>query len=215
MPSADEARLDDPVYAALSGTQARFAQISGRALRYPADVAPFLALPSEPSLEDWRDATHLVPPGDYVGIMHAGAEAPDPWKVVGEFDVVQMIGEDTTGAADPEAVSLNADDVAEMLDLVSETKPGPFLARTIELGEYVGIRRDGQLVAMAGERLHFDGWMEISAVCTAPTYRGHGMASGLVRTLLAGIQHRSERAFLHATTNNMNRRQARARAVPW
>ena len=67
-----------------------------------------------------------------------------------------------------------------MVELVSQTKPGPFLARTIELGEYAGIRCDGRLVAMAGERLRFDGWTEISAVCTAPTHRGHGMASGLV-----------------------------------
>jgi predicted GNAT family acetyltransferase len=89
-----------------------------------------------------------------------------------------------------------------MLDLVRRTDPGPFLERTIELGDYVGIRRDGQLVAMAGERLHFDGWTEISAVCTAPSDRGHGLASRLVGALIAGIQQRSERAFLHVLTTN-------------
>jgi len=50
--SSDDERLANPVHAALRGPQARFAQISGEALRYPADVAPFLALPSEPSRQD-------------------------------------------------------------------------------------------------------------------------------------------------------------------
>ena len=46
-------------------------------------------------------------------------------------------------------------DAAEMLDLVARTDPGPFRKRAVELGRYLGIRRDGQLVAMAGERLRF------------------------------------------------------------
>jgi ribosomal protein S18 acetylase RimI-like enzyme len=201
---SDEARLDNPVYAALADAHARFAQSHGHALRYPADVAPFFALPSKPSPDDWRGAIHVVPPGTYAAIVHAGAEVPETWKAVREFEVVQMIGEDVNGVDEPEAISLSAADVPEMLELVRQTDPGPFLNRTIELGEYVGIRRDSQLVAMAGERLHFEGWREISAVCTAPTHRGHGMASRLVDALIAGIQHRSERAFLHVLTTNTN-----------
>ena len=202
MPSTDEARLDNPVYAALSSAQARFAQICGHALRYPADVAPFFGLPSEPTREDWEDAIEIVPPGTYAAILHAGANVPESWKTVQEFEVVQMIGEHVNGVDAPEAIPLRAHDVPEMLGLVRQTDPGPFLDRTIELGDYVGIRRESQLVAMAGERLRFDGWTEISAVCTAPTHRGHGMASRLVGALIAGIQHRSERPFLHVLTPN-------------
>jgi ribosomal protein S18 acetylase RimI-like enzyme len=202
--SPEEVRLDNPVYAALSGAHARFAQICGRARRYPADVAPFFALPSEPSREDWRGAIEVVPPGTYAGIVHAGADVPETWKTLQEFEVVQMIGEQVNGIDAPEAIPLGADDVPEMLELVRETDPGPFLDRTIELGDYLGIRRDSQLVAMAGERLHFDGWTEISAVCTAPTHRGHGMASRLVGALIAGIQRRSERTFLHVLVTNTN-----------
>ncbi len=202
MPSTDEARLDNPAYAALSGAHARFAQSCGHALRYPADVAPFFALPSEPSREDWRDAIEIVPRGTYAGIVHAGTDLPETWKTLQEFEVVQMIGEHVNGVDAPEAIPLRAHDVPEMLELVRQTDPGPFLDRTIELGNYLGIRRDSRLVAMAGERLQFDGWTEISGVCTAPTDRGHGMASRLVGALIAGIQHRSERAFLHVLTSN-------------
>jgi GNAT superfamily N-acetyltransferase len=200
--STDEAHLDNPVYAALSGAHARFAEICGQALRYPADVAPFFALPSEPSREDWRSAIEVVPPGTYAAIVHPRHDVPETWKTLQEFEVVQMIGEHVNAADAPEVTPLSTDDVPEMLALVRQTDPGPFLARTIELGDYVGIRREGELVAMAGERLRFAGWTEISAVCTAPTHRGHGMASQLVGALVAGIQGRSERAFLHVLTTN-------------
>lgn len=202
--SHDDVRLENPAYASLSGAQSRFAQRSGRALRYPADVAPFLALPQDASSDDWRDAIELVPAGATAATLHDGSSLPESLKVTSTFELVQMIGESARGAHDPEAITLVAADVPEVLELVRLTEPGPFLERTIELGKYVGIRRDGALIAMAGERLHFDGWTEISAVCTAPAHRGHGLASRLVSTLVAEIQDRRERVFLHALIANTN-----------
>ena len=202
--SSDDERLVNPVHAALRGPQARFAQISGQALRYPADVAPFLALPSEPSRQDWLDAAELVPPGTSAALVHTGVAVPEAWKTLHEFEVVQMLGEHVTGIDEPQAISLHAPDVPEMLELVRQTDPGPFLDRTIELGDYLGIRRHSQLVAMGGERLHLEGWTEISAVCTAPSHRGEGLASRLVEALIAGIERRSERAFLHVLDSNAN-----------
>jgi predicted GNAT family acetyltransferase len=99
-------------------------------------------------------------------------------------------------------VRLGPADVPEMLDLTARTRPGPFLPRTYELGAYLGIRRDGALVAMAGERLKPPGWTEISAVCTDDAWRGHGFASALIRVLVAGIRARGETAFLHAVATN-------------
>jgi ribosomal protein S18 acetylase RimI-like enzyme len=200
--SQDDVRLENPAYAALSGAHSRFAQRRGRALRYAPDIAPFLALPSGASRTDWRDAIELMPPGTVAATIHDGSPLPESLKVMHTFELVQMIGERASAAHDPEAIVLGSADVPEMLELVRLTEPGPFLQRTIELGKYVGIRCDGALVAMAGERLHFDGWTEISAVCTAPTYRGHGLASRLVSTLIADIQCRSECVFLHVLTGN-------------
>jgi predicted GNAT family acetyltransferase len=199
---ADEALLDNPVYAALCGPHARFAQVRGRARRYPVDVAPFLALPSPPSAQDWQDAADLVSPGTYAALRHSDTDLPDAWQAVQAFDLVQMIGERVTGVDCSEALPLGAADVPEMLELVAQTEPGPFLTRTIELGDYLGIRRDGALVAMAGERFHLDGWTEISAVCTKPDHRGRGLASRLVGALIAGIQLRSQRVFLHVLGTN-------------
>ncbi|HEY1690365.1 MAG TPA: GNAT family N-acetyltransferase [Solirubrobacteraceae bacterium] len=198
----DEALLDNPAYASLCGAHAWLAQESGRARRYPADVAPFLALPSPPSARDWQDAATLVAPGTYVASRCSAAELPDGWKAVQAFDLVQMTEERVTGLDCVEAIPLGAADVPDMLELVAETEPGPFLDRTVELGDYLGIRRKGTLVAMAGERFRPEGWTEISAVCTKPDHRGQGLATQLIGALIAGIQRRSERAFLHVLSTN-------------
>ncbi len=193
--------LDNPAYAALTTRQASLAEVRGRVRRYPPDVAPFLAVPPDPTAKDWRDAAALIGPSGFAGIVHDGGP-PDGWSEVRRFDVTQMIGCDATGEPDPEAVVLSAADMPELLELVATTDPGPFLERTIELGTYLGLRRDGALVAMAGERMHIDGWTEISAVCTLPAYRGQRLSSRLVRDLIARIRARDERPFLHVLTSN-------------
>src|SRR5271154_7196120 len=114
MSSTNEAPLDNPAYAALCGAHSRFAQVHGRARRYPPDVAPFLGLPSPPSAQDWRDAAGLVAPGAYVGVLQSGDELGEGWQARQSFDLVQMIGERVTGRDCPEAVLLGAADVPEM-----------------------------------------------------------------------------------------------------
>lgn len=202
MLSTDDLRLNHPVYAALTGAHSRFAQIRGRAIRYQADVAPFLAVPPDASASDWVDAADLVPGGTYVGVQRSGPGTPDGWSVVREFEVLQMVEENVAGIEDPDGVALGPADVPEMLELVGRTDPGPFLERTIELGNFVGIREDDVLIAMAGERMHFDGWREISAVCTDPGHRGRGLASRLIGTLVCGVHRRHERAFLNVLSTN-------------
>jgi ribosomal protein S18 acetylase RimI-like enzyme len=116
---------------------------------------------------------------------------------------VQLVDNGVAATHDDEAVLLEPRDVPEMLELVGRTKPGPFLPRTIELGTYLGIRRGGSLIAMAGERLHPPGWTEISAVCTDPAFRGQGLAARLVLAVAAGIRARNETPFLHAAAENV------------
>jgi GNAT superfamily N-acetyltransferase len=194
--------LDNPVLSSLTGVHARFAERHGNVLRYQVDVAPFLALPDEPDAADWADAAALVGPGGLLPLSGIRVPPPAGWKVVRVGEGVQMTGDDLEVAADPEAVPLGHADVPEMLDLTARTKPGPFRPRTFELGTYLGIRRDGRLVAMAGERLHPQGWTEISAVCTDEAWRGQGLATRLIRAVGAGIRARGEIPFLHAVATN-------------
>jgi ribosomal protein S18 acetylase RimI-like enzyme len=194
--------LDNPVLAALTGPHAPFAERQGRVLRYPEDVAPFLALPADPGAQDWLDVAGLAGPGATVVLAGAAARPPSGWEVLDEIPGVQLVDEGVAAAADPEAVRLGSADVPEMLDLVERTRPGPFRKRTVELGAYLGIRRGGALIAMAGERLHPPGHTEISAVCTDPAHRGQGLATRLVLAVAAGIRERGETPIMHAAASN-------------
>jgi len=194
--------LDNPVLSSLTGPHSRLAEQRGNVLRYPVDVCPFTAMPDEPDEADWTDAARLAGPGGWLPLAASRVQPPAGWEVRTIGDGVQMTGDDLDGAADPDAVPLGAADVPEMLELTARTKPGPFLSRTVELGTYLGIRRDGRLVAMAGERLHPAGWTEISAVCTDEAWRGQGLAARLILAVSAGIRARGEIPFLHALTTN-------------
>jgi ribosomal protein S18 acetylase RimI-like enzyme len=195
--------LDNPVLGSLTGPHRRLALVQGGAARYPADVSPFCALPGQPGAADWADAARLVAPGEMVLFPALGAAPPPDWEVLGSGEGVQLVADGLDAGPDGEAVTLGPADVPDILGLVERTKPGPFLPRTIELGAYLGIRRDGELVAMAGERMRPPGWTEISAVCTDPAWRGHGFASRLTRAVAAGIVARGDTPFLHAIATNV------------
>jgi len=194
--------LDNPVWSSLVGPHARFAQRRGRVLRYPPDVSPFVALPDEPRRTDWDDLAALIGAGAVVGLAGVRATPPHGWKVRPVGEGVQLIDFGVAATEEAGTLRLGPGDVPDMLDLAARTRPGPFLPRTAELGTHLGIRCDGALVAMAGERLHPPGWTEISAVCTDERWRGRGFAGRLVRALVAGIRARGETAFLHALADN-------------
>ncbi|WP_405708942.1 MULTISPECIES: GNAT family N-acetyltransferase [unclassified Streptomyces] len=196
--------LDSPVHAALTGPHAHFAERRGRILRYRPDVAPWVAVPDTPRARDWDDAAALVGPGGAVTITAFREPPPDDWETVFRAEGVQLVDAGVEAAPFPGAVRLGPADVADMLELVERTRPGPFLPRTVELGTYLGVRRDGVLVAMAGERLHLPGWSEISAVCTDESVRGQGLGTGLVRAVAHEIRQRGETPFLHAAASNTN-----------
>ncbi|MCX3061974.1 GNAT family N-acetyltransferase [Streptomyces beihaiensis] len=200
--------LDDPVGRSLGGRHAHLARRLGRAATYVTGVATFSSVPVDPGAEDWDDLAGLLGPGAFADMFSCPAVPPSAWEPVFTLEGRQMIwpGRDRTGrsrtASEAGVVELGADSVPEMLDLVARTTPGPFWPRTHELGTYLGVRVDGTLVAMAGERLRPPGWTEISAVCTAPEARGRGHAARLIGALAARIAARGERPFLHVAETN-------------
>ncbi len=205
-PSRDEASddvLDNPIWHALVSDHSALAERVGHAARYLPDVSVFSGLEDPDDERSWADAARLVGPGAV--LVTAGiAEPPAGWQTTFSLPGVQMVATALRSEPDPEAVLLGPADVPEMTDLVARTEPGPFRERTIELGTYLGIRQDGALVAMAGERLGLPGWTEISAVCTDPAYRGRGLAARLVRAVAAGIEARGRTPCLHAAAQNVN-----------
>ncbi|MGW0895703.1 GNAT family N-acetyltransferase [Streptomyces goshikiensis] len=197
----EDAALDNPVWAALTGPHAAFAEVSGLAARYHGDTTPFAALADPEDPLAWADLAALAGPGMPVWVT--GLLTPPPgWDTVATIPGVQLDGRAVRAVAAPDAVVLGPADVPELMELVELAKPGPFLARTVELGTYLGIRHEGRLVAMAGERMRPAGWSEISAVCTHPDHRGQGLAGRLIRAVAAAVRERGDSPFLHAAADN-------------
>jgi|SRR6185369_10579646 len=198
--------LDDPIWSALSGPNARFAIGNGKALHFRRDVAPFSAI-SEASDEAYADLAVQLPAGALVRMFRPGIEPlPVGWEHVEDFPLLQMVAvpqalNRATGSS--QITVLQAKDWPEMLELVSLTEPGPFEQRTPELGLYVGIRQGGCLTAMAGERMRVPGYVELSAICTLPQARGRGLAALLVRRLMHDAFERGETPFLHVVPTNI------------
>jgi predicted GNAT family acetyltransferase len=173
------------------------------ARRYPTAIAPMAGV-REMSDASLNALAALMSPGDVVGLF-----GPEPVSEAGDLLVVahKHIDQMTCDRQDDSPhtgniTKLMPADVPDMLHLVELTKPGPFSAGAIALGTYVGIRCAGKLTAMAGERMRFDGFTEISAVCTHPGYRGCGYASSLVCALVRQIIARGETPFLHLYSDN-------------
>lgn len=194
--------LDRPVWTALSGRQAGFAAGDAYALRYRPEIN-ILAAAADDSPEALAALAALVPPGGKIATVE-GAETPVPpgLTVVKQAMLAQMMLERPVLAERVDFLDLNDADAPEMVALATLTEPGPFVEATHRLGEFIGIRVDGQLVAMSGERMRAPGLTEVSAVCTHPDWRGRGLAGKLMRVVMARIVARGETPFLHSYASN-------------
>ena len=202
-PAAGEAVLDNPAWSSLTGAHRHLAIGNEHVLRYPSDVSPFVGVRDWEHPEVWDAILDVFGHDAVVSVSHADPVLPEGWRPEFSIPGVQLVQtERLAPQPEPEAVELGAADSAEMLALIELTRPGPFEARTHELGRYVGIRRQGELIAMAGERLHPAGWTEISAVAVHPEHRRQGLASRLVLDVAFHIQQRGDRALMHASAAN-------------
>ena len=196
--------LDNPFWSSLVTRHAHLAQGGALARRYPAAISRIAALPGD-APANVAALESLVAVGEEIGTAGPFVPAlPSNWETVHEAQLVQMVRIERAPLpiADLEVDVLDAGDVPEMLALVEVAKPGPFRPRTIELGTYFGIRENGRLVAMAGERTWVGNCREVSAVCTHPAVEGRGYARALVARVVNRMLRAGETAFLHVRNTN-------------
>ncbi len=195
--------LDNPVWHTLAGRRAGFGAIMGDAASFDPVFAPFAAFAERADSSRFADLARLVGPGETAVVV-----SPELFAAGSGFESdqhgegLQMTAPDLDAADDRDAVALGPDDAAEVLSLVESARPGPFGTRTLEFGGYLGLREDGELVAMAGERFQVPGFSEISAVCTHPAHVGRGFGTRIVRAVAARILARGETPILHVSTTN-------------
>lgn len=197
--------LDNVIWEALRTRQADLGESLGLAARFSKEVSVLAGI-SEHSDRAFADLASLLKSGERAALFLENADVTAPiLKVVHLSGVLQMVHERAEGSLDetsPPISQLGEADVPEMLALTKLTQPGPFGRRTREMGDYFGIRQNGRLAAMAGERLKVLGFSEVSAVCTHPDYLGRGYARSLISLVVERIQRQGETPFLHVRPEN-------------
>ena len=202
--SNDTSDLDNPIWHALSSAHAHFAEGDDLAKRYQTDIGPLSGMKDQ-SPEAYRSLARLLGQDDLAVLFLTDLPTPpDSLRLIRCFPMYQM-----TCVSPPQITDryftieeLTTPNVPEMIKLAEATEPGPFRQRTIELGGYKGIRVDGRLASMTGQRCGLNDFTEVSAVCTWPEFRGRGYANALVATVANGVFQQNKTPFLGVREDN-------------
>ncbi len=203
--------LDNIMWSALSGPQAKFSVGTDTARRFAPGFSPIVGF-SNAEHPDFNALAPFCEPGEPFYCDRWSGTAPAGWQVDFEGTMFKMVWQGPLPEVDeaPEASVLDAANpahVAQAMELAALTKPGPFGPRTIELGEYFGVFDNGRLMAMAGERMEAGTLREISGVCTHPDFQGKGLARRLMLKLIRRQMQRGLTPFLHVMGGNTGARQ--------
>ena len=200
--------LDNMAWHTLAGPHAGYATGTNEARRYAPGFSPIVGF-ADILNPDFAALGPHCEPGEHFYCGGWSGAAAAGWQIDAETTMHQMVWEAPMPEVDAafEVVRLGSEHVAQMLELVAVTRPGPFGPRTVELGEYFGCFEGQRLMAMAGERMCAGALREISGVCTHPDFQGQGLARRLVLKLIRREMQRHETPFLHVMSDNINARR--------
>lgn len=195
--------LDRVVWESLTTFHAPLSEGTALARRFLRDINVFAAARDD-SPAALAELSALVRPGEQVFVAQVPTIVipPDLVQVKAALGVQMLATRPPSPAARDDITPLTDADAPEMVALARLTEPGPFLERTHRMGRFLGIRIDGRLAAMAGERMRIPGYTELSGVCTHPDFRGRGLARRLSTAVVTDIAARGDHAFLHAWKSN-------------
>jgi ribosomal protein S18 acetylase RimI-like enzyme len=196
--------LDNPIYNALNTGNKQLAINEGTVKIFRRDVAPFVGMENN-SATDFEALNACGKEVNPVVIFTpVKLNLPVNWIVTREFEMLQMVynGAVPVVSTLQQITELDESHIPDMTTLTQLTKPGPFLQRTIEFGNYTGIFENGRLVSMVGQRMQPSPYVELSAVCTHPNYLGKGYAGMLLNEQIRRVVNANNIPFLHVLADN-------------
>ena len=195
--------LDRPIWSALRTAHSALSEGGEHARRYPPSIVPFAA-PADNSTESLEALENLPFADEVMALVEVGPIiVPQGLTILSEAKLVQMTAEQPyPRISDSRIEPLTEADAEEMLALAKLTKPGPFTLRAQSLGTFWGMKIDGRLVAMAGQRMRQTGFAELSGLCTHLDFQGRGFGKLLFRFVAGEISARDETVYLHAYAAN-------------
>jgi ribosomal protein S18 acetylase RimI-like enzyme len=210
--------LDNAVWTALTTRQSQHAQSSALARRFPPEMTLLGALAANTAMA-FDSLAQLIQRDPVTLYFTSSPQIPTRWEILRAVELHQMVQETDAPAAlsshetapneaeadksAPEVIELTPADIPEMSTVYVATRTGRTLCPRIQkLGQFLGVREEGKLVAMGGLRLHIAGYREITTVATLPDHEGRGYATAIVRSLIERIRSRGDRPFLTVRTDN-------------
>ncbi|MCH3883034.1 MULTISPECIES: GNAT family N-acetyltransferase [Tenacibaculum] len=121
-----------------------------------------------------------------------------------KIDGCQMVLENLTDVEiNEEIVLLTTKHIDEVYDLIWLVMPGFYQKRGFEMGKFFGIFKDNKLVAISGQRMQTNDFIEISSVVTHPDYTRRGYAKQLIYHTAKDIIRENKLPMLHTNKGNL------------
>lgn len=197
-----ENKLDNPVWNSLSETHGGFVLDYGNTKFYNPDYCPFGGfINSQSTLEASNQYSVAT---DNFFIVGEKPEISNSLKIVKELICLQMIVYNKIEVSITEyIVKLTEEHNDKLVHLVNLVQPGYFKNKTASLGNYYGIFKEDQLVAITGERMKMNDFTEVSAIITHPDHIGKGYAKQLIAHCVNNIFSENKIPYLHVVESNI------------
>ena len=99
-------------------------------------------------------------------------------------------------------VLLTKENIDEVYDLIWLVMPGFYQKKGFEMGNFYGIFKDNKLIAISGQRMQTDSFIEVSSVVTHPDYTRRGFAKQLINYTTKEILKENKLPILHTNKGN-------------
>jgi len=197
----NDSYLDNPVWYSLSQHHQNFAIDYGNVKFYHPDYCPFGGFEKGDDV-----AKHLDEYATLIDNFFMVGEKPEysnQLTLKKELICLQMIGENRINAEiDQEIINLTSSHTDALFQLVNLVQPGYFKRKTSLLGNYYGIFKNDELIAVGGERMQMNAFVEVSAIVTHPNHTGKGYASQLIIHTINNIFKQNKTPYLHVVETN-------------
>jgi ribosomal protein S18 acetylase RimI-like enzyme len=201
----DYSGLNNATWDALHGPQSNIAEKTELACAYMEGYYNFAAI-KEDTEKAYKELASIVSPGRIVAISRRDNGHPieyPEWNHLGTPKGYRMVIETPIKVPDLPIEKLTIDDAAEMIALTkSSSNTEDLTLNKIEVGDFYGIKDNGRVIAMAGERLQLEDYSEVSGVVTHPDYRKRGYGGGVTLYKCKQIQKMGKTPFLGVWETN-------------
>ena len=203
MNSIDHSKLDNPAWHSLNEAHQSFAIGNDEIKFYKPEICPFGGINSKQ-----RDLISFLKIHTQLNSFFIiGDKPPTTFDLVIEKELIchQMVCSSPIKMEFTEnIIPLEKTHNKQLVDLVNLVQPGYFKEGTALMGDYYGVYKNNQLVAVTGERMKMYGFTEISAVVTHTDFSGKGFAKQLVAHTANKNFERGIIPYLHVAETNTN-----------